>query len=604
METKTITLNDGRVVKVNESNAHNFVLIANSWWDRNSSDIVRVNGRYYRRESPLIVISVTGVPILKKESICFKYKGKDYYEHKNNSSSFFEHEGNKYHIMHYKKDRYNTISDNFGEFFTCYISGELVHLSNSIEIAIRNDEGYGSEFRRVDKRFKTELFNEGEIYSKDKKYIIDKGGVIVKLSPYDIIVYDSSDSDKFYLENVRAGNKNICIGFKEENLLINKDFFSMIDNAIGQSNFNIYNFRAALPSYANIRNANPFYFKYRASDAEQCIKINGYHLLVKDKEKREEIRKFVDNYVERQNAYKIQFAKTENSDNDGENQPIKLVKSFSSSLRTESSLYNKNCIDTNTSKYNILPYKFGVEIETHEGVIEASEMDNLYLKSVTDGSICGAEYVTAILSGDKGVDALRDICKALSESCTVTNSCGLHVHIGLNSENPLMSRLAGLRMLNVALKIEDDIFSILPKSRRGNKFCKDIPKHLAFKEEDDIARLVFGSDSRTFASHSENTSQERYTSNRYYWINLVNMFSKGRRTIEFRCHSGSTNFQKIYNWIKICMAIVHSGQDETIDISSINSLEDLIKTVYKEDSKSLLEYIELRKQTFNNKNKK
>jgi hypothetical protein len=80
-------------------------------------------------------------------------------------------------------------------------------------------------------------------------------------------------------------------------------------------------------------------------------------------------------------------------------------------------------------------------------------------------------------------------------------------------------------------------------------------------------------------------------------------------TLEFRSHSGTTNFTKIKNWVKICMAFVHFADNYAMHIFNgyishkgeklpIN-LENVLKIVYPKSFGSLLAYIEKRKEYFN-----
>ena len=47
-----------------------------------------------------------------------------------------------------------------------------------------------------------------------------------------------------------------------------------------------------------------------------------------------------------------------------------------------------------------------------------------------------------------------------------------------------------------------------------------------------------------------------YASTRYKWLNLNNCsYKDGPNTIEFRLHSGSLDFNKIYKWVVFCMLV-------------------------------------------------
>jgi hypothetical protein len=112
----------------------------------------------------------------------------------------------------------------------------------------------------------------------------------------------------------------------------------------------------------------------------------------------------------------------------------------------------------------------------------------------------------------------------------------------------------------------------------------------------------------------------RYAGSRYKWLNLNNCsYEKtGPETIEFRCHSASKEFDKIYNWVLICMCFVRYVENNSRQIidsynkwisTPINYLErgdkndgvtlrDIVSEGLGKDANFLLEYIEKRKEKF------
>tara|TARA_Y100000593_G_C4158712_1_gene260897 strand:- start:105 stop:530 length:426 start_codon:yes stop_codon:yes gene_type:complete len=110
----------------------------------------------------------------------------------------------------------------------------------------------------------------------------------------------------------------------------------------------------------------------------------------------------------------------------------------------------------------------------------------------------------------------------------------------------------------------------------------------------------------------------RYASSRYKWLNLNNCsYEKtGPETIEFRCHSASKEFDKIYNWVLICMCFVRYVENNSRQIiDSYNkwikghrphetsggvTLHDIVSEGLGKDANVLLEYIDKRKDKFLN----
>ena len=98
-----------------------------------------------------------------------------------------------------------------------------------------------------------------------------------------------------------------------------------------------------------------------------------------------------------------------------------------------------------------------------------------------------------------------------------------------------------------------------------------------------------------------------YASTRYKWLNLNNCsYKDGPDTIEFRQHSGSLDFNKIYNWLLICMSIVRYIENNPRDIywghigkGPIVTVRGIIhKSLPKEDANKLVKYIDKRTNKF------
>jgi hypothetical protein len=287
-------------------------------------------------------------------------------------------------------------------------------------------------------------------------------------------------------------------------------------------------------------------------------------------------------------------------------------------------------------------YTFGVEIETCGGFVDRSLFGELNMKSVKDGSITvngskftpdsddyiGREYVTGVLTGDAGFKHLQKIVHTLKERCVINKTCSIHAHIG----GADFDKAFNVYAYKLALAIENDMFSMLPPSRKNNTFCKflpplelDIPKRLGAEEYDIIIdehyRTIFQLMCNREPSHKVNKgnnhpngSRAGYNQShpRYSWLNfLTSMFNtKNVRdndgnilsyTLEFRNHSASLNYNKIRNWILLCMGFVYCVENHKTDIAEgkIKSMEDIINRAYKNKRKDLLlAYISERKDKF------
>lgn len=224
------------------------------------------------------------------------------------------------------------------------------------------------------------------------------------------------------------------------------------------------------------------------------------------------------------------------------------------------------------SGFDFSKLTFGIEIEaynftranlidnsTRKGLSVRSEgynhTDNQhYFKIVSDGSLEGVnsnEVVSPILQGNDGLNSLKRLCEALNEiDAKVNRSCGLHVHIGAAN----MTDAHYIRIIRNYQKIEAIIDSFMPLSRRANNngFCRSLQGF-------DFSRCT--------------TKRDVYDlmNSRYYKINGHAYFR--HQTIEFRQHSGTTDYTKISMWIQFLAALVKYSEKN--EITSCNSIDEI-----------------------------
>lgn len=289
-------------------------------------------------------------------------------------------------------------------------------------------------------------------------------------------------------------------------------------------------------------------------------------------------------------------------------------------------------------------YTFGVELETSSGRLESDDVVDLNIKAVHDGSLRdadgntpGGEYVTGILYGDAGFHQLSEICRVLASKCSLNNKCGVHVHIGnikWNKEDVVYSYL-------LAEQIEKDLFSILPKSRRNNSYCRSLTPLLLEKRDylsnpgnnleyamriDELYNIIHAEVSGTKDPEGPNASVNKnkqhpkgpkcgYDKNaqRYCWLNYVTLMfdTKGipnSHTLEFRPMSATLNYIKVRNWIKICVAFVYFVENFKSIIKAgkyvhnnkeyVLDLELMVAKTYPKTGAKLIDYIRERRETF------
>lgn len=240
------------------------------------------------------------------------------------------------------------------------------------------------------------------------------------------------------------------------------------------------------------------------------------------------------------------------------------------------------------AQQEVFVYTFGVEIEcvlnrsrfnvaaNNANVPYSFESYNhtdnrQYFKFVTDGSLSRTngregdpiECVSPILDGNEaGYEKLHTCCNALNEAGAYVNqTTGLHVHIGVRN----MTDEHYINVFRNYQKLQSLINTFMARSRRNNTYAKSL-------EYVNLSSL-----------YTKHDVAFRLAS-RYY---AVNPYSYSRHsTIEFRQHSGSTNFDKIKNWANFCAKLVAYSKDNVLtntvtDINDVPFLNDEEKAYFK-----------------------
>lgn len=219
-------------------------------------------------------------------------------------------------------------------------------------------------------------------------------------------------------------------------------------------------------------------------------------------------------------------------------------------------------------------FTFGVEIECNveRGAIrEAAVITGMsyqyegynhrdghsYFKFTTDASVQGAnaiECVSPVMQGTKGKSTLKCAVETLNRAgASVNRSCGLHVHIGAAD----LTQQQCANVFNNYYFLEALIDSFMAPSRRRdtNCYCRSLSDHSALTK-------------------CKSMSEVQYTldSDRYHKINP--MAYNRYKTIEFRQHRGSVNYDKILNWVMFCGKLVEWSKKNrlTANVTSVDEL--------------------------------
>jgi hypothetical protein len=222
--------------------------------------------------------------------------------------------------------------------------------------------------------------------------------------------------------------------------------------------------------------------------------------------------------------------------------------------------------------------RYGVEIESNNGAEYTDDVQNdTVFGSCEDGSLDsgGMEFYSPIMDGDNSLSEIEKLCNI---GLTVNKSCGLHLHIEPSGYN-----WRDLRKLVVFCKIlEPTLMELVSQSRRGNQFSRAIDVSLdsvlyADSKTEFIERYyalqkdyiksyskIHKRKSITSGKYQLDIGEYCQSSKRYEWLNLNTYFYRG--TVEIRLHQGTTNYQKIKNWILLWQFI--------FDWINKNTLED------------------------------
>ena len=277
-------------------------------------------------------------------------------------------------------------------------------------------------------------------------------------------------------------------------------------------------------------------------------------------------------------------------------------------------------------------YSFGLEIETISGFVPTHVLAPLNCSSVHDGSLrdrednhaYGKEYVTDVLTGDIGLLKLKKLCSELTKRCLVNYQCGVHVHlsnINFTKENVIL-------MYYLYTTLQREIFLMLPKSRRGNEYCRflngSVLNNFNVADLQNLNREFtinhyYNNIVKYISNHSNGKKVNKkydhpkgfkcgydHESARYCWVNFVPALFNTRKnnvyTIEFRPAPGSTSYIKIKNWLLICMALVDVVENHKRFIYDTPqrslSLNDVLYEVYGKNADKLVAWVDKRKFKF------
>lgn len=280
-------------------------------------------------------------------------------------------------------------------------------------------------------------------------------------------------------------------------------------------------------------------------------------------------------------------------------------------------------------------YTIGAEIETAMGMIPENLLFRYGLLPLKDGSIPNHEYTTTIIKKNPFF-LLTEIFKTTNKYTISNQFCSLHYHIGGAPKTKeftvafwsLYYRLQdSLDILMSPYKRELDFLAnkIIGNNggNRGAKdHCKRIPalyqaNNINVQETFDNILLLFNdgvqpkpiSLDKLLYQHSKQGQPKWDFNSRYYSVNLIPFLFENKQTIEFRLHTGTTNFYKAFAWLMICIALLRFAEQNTDMILAAKEkirLIDILSVFDNETKESdflikwLKEYISYRSKRYAN----
>lgn len=232
-------------------------------------------------------------------------------------------------------------------------------------------------------------------------------------------------------------------------------------------------------------------------------------------------------------------------------------------------------VRTRTNSGQSIKFTFGVEIEclaNHEAIYNAVTASGVEIadhfsgwmshgnrahteksyKIMSDGSVYdshhnyGSEVVTPVLKNTTGFKDLKTVCKCLNDLNTKVNkTCGLHVHVGA-------ADLTDEQYANVFVN-----YAYLEKA---------IDQWMGVSRREDNAGYAKGFRNYKRAltlCHSRCEIMHELGSSRYYKVNPQSYAA--HKTIEFRQHHGTTNFEKIKAWVLFLGKLVEWSKTNRLD---------------------------------------
>ena len=200
---------------------------------------------------------------------------------------------------------------------------------------------------------------------------------------------------------------------------------------------------------------------------------------------------------------------------------------------------------------------------------------------------CGAELTSPILSGIEGLvqayRAFQFLCDI--EGIDIDNTCGFHVHHGVDPEEYGCNQLR--QLVRIVHQYEDQFYLLIPGDRQNAETCRpleiDVEAFLDICECEletgscQIKQLWYSPENRYDIESARNP---RYDKTRYHGLNLHSYWY--RATIEFRYHSSVLyNIDEAMQWIIFTQFLIELSRGHVPEVHFHSEANKWLQMIYK-----------------------
>lgn len=253
----------------------------------------------------------------------------------------------------------------------------------------------------------------------------------------------------------------------------------------------------------------------------------------------------------------------------------------------------RNAISFPEAKY--LKHSYGFEFETSKGYLLEETCFQDGLMPLRDGSISGAEYATVVLTGENGLNLLKQQCEDLKKKCSFNKECSLHIHIG----NFSVDKDTIFAIYKLFYNLQGQMLNYLPKysmhterfKKSGKSYCAPVPNFANFEDmyQTFCGVKYLGSLIQNHPRDPQRTAKWNIGA-RYYALNVINAICYDKaKTVEFRFLRPTFNFNRIELWLFVFEALIQYAEQHKNDVRTLKT--DLIVVLREVYPKAICEKI-------------